>query len=114
MYWLLTISIHLIGVLSQGVWAELESLDDPELRELADSLPGTVLQSRAPSTVRKYTGDFLRWKKWATSKPGVEALPSPPIHIALYLQYLVQEGATVAPVVEAVNSLSWAHQVAVV
>ena len=114
LYGLLTMSLRLLGVLNQSVWAELKSLDDPELRALADSLPNTVLQSRAPSTVRKYTGAFLRWKKWATNKPGVEALPAVPIHVALYLQYLVQKGATVAPVVEAVNALSWAHQVAVV
>ena len=68
-------SLCLIVVLGQSVWTELESLDDPELRVLADYLPDTVLQSRDPSTVRKYTGAFLRWKKWATNKPGVAALP---------------------------------------
>ena len=32
-----------------GVWPLLEDLEDPELRRLAQSLPATVLRSRADS-----------------------------------------------------------------
>eukprot|EP00731_Ephydatia_muelleri_P007955 Em0004g293a len=35
------------GVFSTGVWPLLDNLEDPELRPLAQSLPATVLRSRA-------------------------------------------------------------------
>ena len=92
----------------------MHQIDDPELKELAESLPAIALQSKAPATVKKYAGGFSRWKRWAKSKPGVEAFPAKPFQFALYLAFLIQSSKTSAPVEEAVNSLSWAHQLAVV
>ena len=103
----------LIDVLSQGIWSELADLKDPELKELAKSLPATVLRGRAPSTVKKYSSAFLRWKKWAESKQEVSVVPARPIHVALYMSFLTQKSYTSAPVQEAVNAISWAHQIAV-
>ena len=37
-----------------------------------------------------------------------------PLHVALYLTYLVRKSSTSAPVEEASNAISWAHQLAVV
>ena len=72
-----------------------------------------VLQSRAPSTVKKYGGAFLRWKSWALSKwADISTLPANPLHVALYLMFLIQKSSTSAPVEKAVNVSSWAHQVA--
>ena len=102
-------------VFTQGSWGELDTVEDPELKELAASLPSLVLQSRAPATVKKYSGAFSRWKKWASSKPEIGCdLPPKPIHIALYLSFLVQRCKTSAPVMEAVSALSWANQIATV
>ena len=99
----------------QGTWAELAEVDDPELKELADALSSPALQGRAPATVRKYSGAFNRWRKWASSKPEIgRRLPPKPIHIALYLCFLVQRCNTSAPVMEAVSALSWVNQVATV
>ena len=93
----------------------MEAVEDPELQELAQILPMIVLRGRAPSTVKKYSGAFLRWKKWATQKyDGQASLPAKPLHVALYLTYLVQKSSTSAPVEEASNAISWAHQLAVV
>ncbi|KAL5496951.1 hypothetical protein EMCRGX_G013331 [Ephydatia muelleri] len=57
---------------SQPIWhspaavcskqALLGNLEDPKLRRLAQSLPATVLRSRADSTTKKYLGAFQRWK----------------------------------------------------
>ena len=102
------------GILGQGIWKEVEALQDPELKELAKSLPLTVLRSRAPSTVKKYSGAYLRWERWARGIPEVKCLPASPLHVALYLNFLVQKSATATPVQEAVSALSWAHQLAVV
>ena len=44
------------------MWSMLKDLEDPELKELADKLPDTILHSRADSTVKKYLGAFKRWK----------------------------------------------------
>ena len=74
-----------------------------------------VLQSRAPSIVKKYSGAFLRWKRWALSKRAdIPTLPANPLHVALYLMFLIHKCSTSAPVEEAVNVSSWAHQVAFV
>ena len=97
------------------MWQDISVIEDPELRELAESLPSVVLQSRAPSTVKKYGGAFLRWKRWALNKQAdIPTLPASPLHVALYLMFLIQKSATSAPIEEAVNALSWAHQVAFV
>ena len=99
----------------QGSWAELAEVEDPELKELADALPALALQGRAPATVKKYSGAFNRWRKWAASKPEIgKSLPPKPIHIALYLCFVVQRSVTSAPAVEAVSALSWVNQVATV
>ena len=41
-----------------GVWMELARLKDPELRQLVEVLPSTVLRSWAESTVAKYGYTF--------------------------------------------------------
>ena len=73
-----------------------------------------ALRSKAPATVKKYAGGFSRWKKWADSKPGIDSFPVKPFQLVLYLAFLTQSAKTSAPIEEAVHSLSWAHQLAVV
>ena len=51
-----------------AAWQEVGAVEDPELQELGQILPMIVLRGRAPSTVKKYSGAFLRWKKWASQK----------------------------------------------
>ena len=101
----------LTDIFSQGIWPDIQSLEDPELKELAESLPSIVLQCKAPAMVKKYSGAFNRWKRW---KPSVAIFPAKPLQVALYLSFLIKSAKTSSPVEEAVNSLSWAHNVAVV
>jgi hypothetical protein len=95
-----------------GVWPKLEDIEDPELKALARMLPSVVLQGKARSTVSKYSGAFARWKKWAEAKHEVAVFPVVPLHLCLYLSFLIQKSASVAPVEEAVNALSWVHDMA--
>lgn len=95
-----------------AAWRELDNFEDPELKELATLLPTVVFSSRAPSTVKKYSGAFLRWKDWLTQKFEVECCPARPIQVSLYLTYLITKSSTSSPVEEAVNAISWAHQIA--
>ena len=86
----------------------LKELEDPELRQLAEALPGTVLQSRADSTTRKYLGAFKRWRQWATEHK-LTAFPATAHHIVLYLQHLAETTRSKAATEEAVYALAWAH-----
>ena len=99
-------------VFSKGVWKQLDSIEDPELQRLAQSLPRTVLTSRADSTTRKYLYAFLRWKRWAEKKLEVVIFPVQDMQFALYLQHLAEATGSKASVDEAVNAVSWAHQLA--
>ena len=97
-----------------GVWKEGDNLQDERLKELANSLPALVLRGKAPSTVKKYSGAFLRWKKWASDKLEIQVFPAKPFHVALYMSYLINKSKTSGPVVEAVSALSWVHQLSTV
>ena len=70
-------------VFSHGAWLDIESIEDPELKDLATLLPSIVMQGKAPATIRKYSGAFGRWKRWASRREGVPTLPAKPIHVAL-------------------------------
>ena len=102
-------------VFTSGIWSDLSTVQDPELQQLAKSLPNLVLQGRAISTVKKYSGAYNRWRIWADTKPEIgSTLPPLPIHIALYLNFLAQTAKTSSPIIEAVSALSWVNQIATV
>lgn len=98
----------------QGSWLDLQSIEDPELRALASTLPSIVIRGKAPATIKKYAGAFGRWKRWAAGHQEVSPFPAKPTHVALYLSYLAQKAKTAAPLEEAVSALSWAHRMATV
>ena len=106
--------IRSLDVFKAPAWRTVEEVEDPDIQELAQLLPSIVLRGRAPSTVKKYSGAFLRWKRWAAQKFIEAIFPAQPLQVALYLACLIQKSSTSAPVEEAVNALSWAHQMALV
>ena len=99
-----------IVVLTQGAWKTLAEIEDPDLRKLAASLPGTVMRSRADSTARKYMCAFQRWRTWAEPRSEVTVFPVNEVHFALYLQHLGDTTQSKAAVEEAVNAISWVHK----
>ena len=101
-----------VEVFNSGAWVQLKSLEDPELRRLAQSLPQTVLSSRADSTTKKYLYAFGRWKEWAESKSEVVVFPVQDVQFALYLQNLLEVTDSRAAVEVAVNAVSWVHRMA--
>lgn len=108
----LTVSLC-TDVFEQGAWNQLKSVDDPEFRELAQALPDIVLRGKAPSTIKQYSGAFLRWKAWASKKREVCCFPVSPFCFSLYLAYLVQKVGFPAPVEQAVCAAPWVHKLAV-
>ena len=70
-------------------------------------------QCHAPSTVRKYSGAFTRWKKWVRLKREICVFPVHPLHLSFYLNYLVQKSSSIAPVEQMVYTISWVHSLAI-
>ena len=94
------------------MWQTIEGIQDPDLKRLATCLPDTLLQGRADSTTAKYVRAFTRWKKWAEQRKEVSIFPVDEVHFALYLQHVAESTKSRSAVEEAVNALSWAHQLA--
>ncbi|XP_065889002.1 integrase/recombinase xerD homolog [Dysidea avara] len=87
-------------------------MEDPHLKCLAKSLFTTVLNSKAPSTTKKYMYAFNRWRKWAQSLNNIDVFPVKPVHLALYLQHLGDSKQSRAAVEEASYAIAWIHQMA--
>jgi len=97
-----------LDVLSAGTWGALKELEDDDLKRLVGALPMSVLLCRASSTTKKYLGVHKSWKVWAADHK-LAAFPVEGVHLTLYLQHLAEVKGSKAAVEEAVNSLSWAH-----
>ena len=54
----------------------------------------------------------MRWKKWAKQKSEVTVFPAGEVHFALYLQHLGETIRSKSAIEEALNAISWAHQLA--
>ena len=63
-----------------GIWESLHAVQDSELKRLAETLPDTLLQSRASSTTAKYSRAFQRWKEWTTQHAEVKVFPVDELH----------------------------------
>ena len=94
-----------VDIVAVGVMQELQNIRQPRLQELAAGVPQTLLQSRAESTVQKYTRSFEHWKKWAAQYPEISKFPALPAHVALYLQHLLVTSKAKTAVDDAVNAL---------
>ena len=69
---------------SAGIWAEFKDIENEHLKELADKIPGLMVQSRQSGTVKNYLFGFNRWKKWAAKYPEVDVLPAKPKYVAIF------------------------------
>ena len=54
----------------------------------------------------------MKWKAWAGPRIEVKIFPVDEVHFALYLQHVANTTNSRASVEEAVNAISWAHQLA--
>ena len=81
-------SLSLVDVLQLGIWREANSLVDPSLRKLIPNLLHLQLESRAASALQKYRSGWLKWRQWAASKIGIQAIPAKPLHVMLFISKL--------------------------
>ena len=103
---------YFADVFNSSMWMnfrEAVAQNDVALSTLAESLPGVVLASRAPSTSAEYTASYNRWKSWARSHSLIAFLASP-FEFALYLRFSMIDAKTVSPLESAVHSIAWMHQ----
>lgn len=90
------------AVVSSGV--EIGS----SLYNMVDGLAERLVLSRSDNTYKKYHGYFKRWETFITSH-GHSALPASPIHVALYLNHLLENNSSFAVVSAVVYSIKWVH-----
>ena len=67
-----------------------------------------LVQSRSNSTADKYYAIFRKWEAFITAEGG-RAIPAEPIHVALYLSSLIDEGKSPSVVQAAMYAIKWAH-----
>ena len=99
-------------IFNQGIWKETAVFDDPCLQGLASRLQKSVLLARAPSTTNMYNRAFKKWKDFAFSNLKTSFLTANPIHVALYLQFVLESTRSCSSVDTAFYSIKWAHEVA--
>ena len=94
------------------VFAQTSStLQNPELRRLASSLPARALQSKAPRTIDQYSRSFQKFRVWASCFPEIyTALPTRPLDAALYLVHLIQSDTGSSVLHSASCGISWANK----
>ena len=75
---------------------------------LGDHMVRYLLQSRSDNTINNYFGAFRRFEQFIVSCGGT-AIPTEPIHVALYLTKLLDNGSSHSVVQTAFYAIEWAH-----
>ena len=57
-----------------------------------------------------YDRAFRRWKEFALSKHELSYLPANPMHVAVYLQYVLESTRSSSSVDTVFYSIKWAHK----
>ena len=79
------------------------------ITKLADSMAYHLVSSRSKGTVSKYYGAFKRWTNFAQSN-GMDSIPAQPIHVSLYLTYLIDKHSSFSVLQSAFYAIKWAHK----
>ncbi|XP_060077422.1 uncharacterized protein LOC132556976 [Ylistrum balloti] len=69
-----------------------------------------LLQARSESTVSRYFSYFRKWEDFIVREHAC-ALPAQPIHVTLYVSYLLDKGSSYNVVNAAVYAIKWAHSI---
>ena len=79
--------------------------------EKVSSLPELLKHSKADNTYLSYKRGFNRWRKWVICNglTSGEALPAKAFHVALYIVSLIQTANTISPILNAIYSIKWYH-----
>ena len=83
---------------------------DSSLYELYPKLCDLLISSKNDNTVKSYFNACKRWERFITLH-GQNALPTQPVHVALYLTSLLKNCSTYHAVYNAVYGIKWAHEI---
>ncbi|XP_063448313.1 uncharacterized protein LOC134727849 [Mytilus trossulus] len=84
-----------------------KSLSDTQIAKIDEKMSDTYkFRKRGKS----YFNAFKRWERFI-SLHGHVALPAQPVHVALYLTDLVNNGSTYHAVYHAIYGIKWAHEI---
>ena len=93
---------------SKSLLGKFKNHPDREVRELASTLPGLILQDMAPSSVKKYQSTFFRWVTWARSK-SISSFPADAMGVSLYLALQTRLCSSLSAFNSIVYGIAWAH-----
>lgn len=97
-------------VFKYGVWEEASYLKDPDLKRLSENMQSTVIAARAIGTAEGYVRAFRRWRDFAQNQEEISVFPAEPLHVALYLQYLIETTKSHNSVDSVFYGIKWAHE----
>lgn len=84
---------------------------DPQIQSLYNELRASAVDSRAASTLKSYSGYWLRFKTWCLEK-GVPSLPAAPLTVALYFTLLLRSASSPSPVLSTSAAIFLYHSLA--
>lgn len=79
------------------------------LRSLAGKMALYIVDSKSENTSKKYFAGFNRWKSFI-NEHGFSDLPAEPVHVALYLTFLIDKHSSPSVLQSAIYSIKWAHE----
>ena len=86
-----------------------EQFRDPELKDLAQALPGVLICDKAPKTVTTYLAAYKACERWAHVY-SLCPLPADNASQALYLVSLIHQDRSVSSINSAVYGVDWVHK----
>ena len=102
-------SSQFTDIFKEGLWKETETFQDPYLQSLTSRLQTSFLSARAPATTNMYHRGFRKWMDFALSKLNISFLPAKPVHVAIYLQHVLESTNSSSSVDAAFYAIKWAH-----
>jgi hypothetical protein len=80
----------------------------PEINVLIEHMSSYIINSRSDNIAKSYYYSFNRWSTFA-KKHSFDVLPAQPVHIALFITYLLDSGATHNTINSIIYSIKWVH-----
>ncbi|KAK2547600.1 hypothetical protein P5673_032380 [Acropora cervicornis] len=84
-------------------------LRDPELRNLAEGLPLRAAKVKAPSTTKRYSRAFQKFRGWSACFEEFVCFSSDELSVALYLEFLLQQSFPYSVLESACYGINWVH-----
>ena len=98
-------------IFKEGIWKETETFQDPYLQSLTSRLQTSVLSARALATTNMYHQAFGKRMDFTSSKLNFSFLPAKPVHVAVYLQHVLESTNSSSSVDTAFYTINWANKI---